>query len=690
MEGQFQSGGLGVSPSSRSRGLHYGASVRMTAAFAVAVFLLLGLPLLVSAAAPAVVINEIMWDGTEYVELLNTTVGDILLDGWKLTRQQAGGEAKTVVTFDAGDVVSAGGYFLLEKTEAATAVAGDKVVGALTLVNTGELVVLQDAAGAVVDQAGQPGAWFAGENTAEGAAMERTDPAAAGTAASSWHTSTGSAGGRAGTPRAANSAPAVNAAPEAVLVGPASGLVGQTLSFSAEDSIDADGAALTYNWAFGDGASAAGGAEATHQYTAAGTYTVRVTVSDGEKEDEAEQTVAVTAPAYSTTTTVNELLPNPAGSDTAGEFIELKNTGSAAVDLAGWQLDDAEGGSAPYTIPSGVSLTAGAVRSFPRSQTKIALNNDGDTVRLINPAGAVASSFAYAVTVPEGQSYNRTAAGEFFLSTTVTAGAENVITEPAEEEEEDEDEEEEDSTASGTSAAGRVAGSSVAAVALADIREEEVGTQVETTGVVSAPPGVLGEKVLYLAGSGIQVYFYQEAFPKLALGDRVTVRGELGTSLGEWRLKLKSVSDITKSGEAAKPEPHRAATGEIDESWEGALVIVEGSVSSTSGDTFYVDDGSGEVKVFIKKSTKIDKPKMSAGTDVTITGIVSRTNAGYRILPRFQEDVRLGRVAGLTSFPATGLRQGFARQAGLGVGFLVAAFLLRLARRAGEPLAVIL
>jgi len=77
-------------------------------------------------------------------------------------------------------------------------------------------------------------------------------------------------------------------------------------------------------------------------------------------------------------------------------------------------------------------------------------------------------------------------------------------------------------------------------------------------------------------------------------------------------------------------------------------------VTQTSGTTFYVDDGSGEAKVYIKESTHITKPKMKKDTVVTITGIVSRTNSGYRILPRFQEDVRLGRVAGLKRFPATG------------------------------------
>ncbi|MBI4022006.1 MAG: lamin tail domain-containing protein [Candidatus Andersenbacteria bacterium] len=667
MEGHFQSAGVVV-------------GVRVTAALGLAVFLLLGLPLLVSAALPTVVINEVMWDGTEYVEFLNTTEGEISLGGWSLTRQQAGGEAKTMVTFGAVDVIPAGAYFLLEKTEAATTVSGNKIAGALTLVNTGELVVLLDAAGVVVDQAGQLGEWFAGENTTDGVAMERTGAELSGTVAGSWHTSTGSSGGRSGTPGVVNSAPAVNAAPEAILSGPASGLVGEELAFSAEDSTDAEDDTLTYSWNFGDGA-AGSGAGAEHTYTAAGTYAVRVTVSDGALEDEAGLTVSVTAPVYSAVLVINEFLPNPVGSDSTGEFIEIKNTGSDSVDVSGWRLDDEDGGSTPFTIPDGVSVAAGAVRSWLRSDTKLALNNDGDTVRLLDPAGVVKSSFSYADTVPEGQSYNRTAAGEWRLSTTVTAGAENVITAPAEDDEDEaEAEEEEESIVSDK--AGRVAGESVVVVPLAEVRGEEAGTVVETEGVVSAPPGVFGGKVMYLAGSGIQVYFSQGKFPKLALGDRVKVRGELGTSLGENRIKLTAASDIAASGSAGKPEPHRVATGDIGEEWEGSLVAIEGSVSSTSGDTFYVDDGSGEVKVFIKESTKIDKPKMQRGTDVTITGVVSRTNAGYRLLPRWQEDVRLGRVAGLTSFPDTGVLWLWSVVV---VGVL--GVVINLARRAGEPLA---
>jgi len=340
---------------------------------------------------------------------------------------------------------------------------------------------------------------------------------------------------------------------------------------------------------------------------------------------------------------------NPEGSDSEGEFIELKNTGSSEVDLSGWQLDDVEGGSRPHSIDDRIRIGVGAVKSFARGETKIALNNSGDTVRLLDPSGEVKSTYAYSMAVPEGQSYNRQNGGSYTLSTTITPGSANVITEPVDEDEELEDEEEEEATG------GQVAGENIVSVVLKDIREEDVGTMVETQGVVSAPPGVLGEKILYLAGSGVQVYFHKEEYPDIKLGDTVKIRGELTTALGEHRVKLTQASDVVKVEAAVVvPEPHHLKTGEIGEDSEGWLVIIEGEVTETSGNTFYVDDGSGEIKVYIKGSTEIDKPKMKKGMAVTITGVVSQTNTGYRILPRWQEDVRLGRVAGLTSFPATG------------------------------------
>ena len=105
----------------------FSVGARVTSAAALAVFLLLGLPLLVSASEADVVINELMWDGEEYVELFNQTGQEISLAGWTLTRQQAGGEVKELVEWEEEDELGAGEYYLLESKEEATTVIADKV-----------------------------------------------------------------------------------------------------------------------------------------------------------------------------------------------------------------------------------------------------------------------------------------------------------------------------------------------------------------------------------------------------------------------------------------------------------------------------------------------------------------------------------------------------------------------------------
>ena len=83
-------------------------------------------------------------------------------------------------------------------------------------------------------------------------------------------------------------------------------------------------------------------------------------------------------------------LPDPAGADRGNELITLVNTTAGAVDLTGWTLADAGGGRMSL---DGV-LTGGAVRQVPAA-TAIPLNNQGDTLVLIDPAGATIDRVAY-------------------------------------------------------------------------------------------------------------------------------------------------------------------------------------------------------------------------------------------------------------------------------------------------------
>lgn len=134
---------------------------------------------------------------------------------------------------------------------------------------------------------------------------------------------------------------------------------------------------------------------------------------------------------YTTDIIINEFLPNPIGADTTGEFIELYNPSNTSADISGWQLDDASGGSAPYTVPDGAAVGPKQYAVFWSEQTKIALNNTGDEVRLLDPIGNVQASTSYSETVSEGQSYNWDKGG-YVKSTTATPGATNTITAPAE------------------------------------------------------------------------------------------------------------------------------------------------------------------------------------------------------------------------------------------------------------------
>jgi PKD repeat protein len=76
----------------------------------------------------------------------------------------------------------------------------------------------------------------------------------------------------------------VNNAPTANAGGPYTGSVNIAVSFNGTGSSDPDGDVLTYSWDFGD-LSSGTGSTTTHTYTAAGVYTVVLTVSDGTLSD---------------------------------------------------------------------------------------------------------------------------------------------------------------------------------------------------------------------------------------------------------------------------------------------------------------------------------------------------------------------------------------------------------------------
>ena len=71
---------------------------------------------------------------------------------------------------------------------------------------------------------------------------------------------------------------------------PSTGTVGQSVSFSSSCSMDAS----SYEWDFGDGTKSTDAA-ATHTYTTAGTYTVKLMAmsKNGKKMDETSKSITI-------------------------------------------------------------------------------------------------------------------------------------------------------------------------------------------------------------------------------------------------------------------------------------------------------------------------------------------------------------------------------------------------------------
>ena len=100
---------------------------------------------------------------------------------------------------------------------------------------------------------------------------------------------------------------------------------------------------------------------------------------------------------------MNEVLPNPLGDESQGEYIELFNPEDTSIQLANWILQDASNKRFVFTdeiIESKSYLTV------YRSLFRFSLNNTGqETIQLFSPDNEVSASLTY-TTPPEGQSYN--------------------------------------------------------------------------------------------------------------------------------------------------------------------------------------------------------------------------------------------------------------------------------------------
>ena len=101
---------------------------------------------------------------------------------------------------------------------------------------------------------------------------------------------------------------------------------------------------------------------------------------------------------------INEWLPNPNGADTKTEFIELFNSGNAAVNLNGWTIKTT--GKKIFRFGA-QTIAAKGYLVLLRTATKLSLKNTGETVSLYNATGKLVDQSSYLGAAPSGQSFSR-------------------------------------------------------------------------------------------------------------------------------------------------------------------------------------------------------------------------------------------------------------------------------------------
>lgn len=323
---------------------------------------------------------------------------------------------------------------------------------------------------------------------------------------------------------------------------------------------------------------------------------------------------------YSSGVFINELCPSLREGEE--EFIEIYNSNNFEVDLSSWVLKDGMGAVREFVIPAGTKIAPFGFLVFQKKETKIILNDDEDFVLLFSPDGFEKDKSPPYKKALSGFSFSFFTTG-WRWTKMPTPGKVNqlVIVED------------------------KISKKKYLSLSIKEAKKKPKGTLVVIEGVVTTPPKVLGSQIFYIQdkSGGIQIYFSKADFPSLSLGKQVRIYGELSEYFSEKRIKVSKKEDIIVLTQGNLPSYISIKTGANLLNYVGMLVKISGKVTETSGATFYISDGTGPLKVYVKPSTTIKKPKMRKGDLVTVWGILSQSKSGFRLLPVFQKDIVIGK-----------------------------------------------
>ena len=436
-------------------------------------------------------------------------------------------------------------------------------------------------------------------------------------------------------PKAQNRIVIPNRPPSLSVEWPANGAEQKEIIFDATDTFDPDSDALILSWDFGDGAKAKG-LYVAHTYLSKGTYMVtaraadeiheevqthRVVIGESKKTDgiQAVHPLPMQKEEILFPVVLNELYPNPTGSD-AGEFIELKNNGEVIADLSGWSMEIGANGKR-FVIPGAIAVPPLSYQAISKSDASFSLTNTYEAVALLSPSGIKVDAIDYD-DAPSGMSYARTTRGDWLWTKRISIGKDNDVDDVY-----DERSEEHMPSVQEPLSISRPPSKS----------SQQNG--IECT--ITAVPGIVGKGIAYCGDPPLRIRFTAQALPEMHEGDRFRLTGKISHPNGQTVLTVKNISDGVKKSSGKKIVPRDIELNDLSDDELASLIRVSGSVTKIQWPSMWIRDGENELRAYIYKTTSIARPQVFVGDGIDMAGILDKTSAGYRLLPRSTDDMHI-------------------------------------------------
>ncbi len=183
-------------------------------------------------------------------------------------------------------------------------------------------------------------------------------------------------------------------------------------------------------------------------------------------------------------------------------------------------------------------------------------------------------------------------------------------------------------------------------MSIEEARASRLGSTVGVTGIVTVQSGAFASSLSpgFAIQDGTAGIYVLDTEHDFELGDRVRVTGRRGVEFDQQNIRLDSAGKLPGS---ATVEPRPVQTGRVEEGEEGYLIRATGRITRVEDDAPYgykifIDDGTGELQVFIDASTALieNVTVWKPGDSVQVIGFAGRYRQTREIMPRIPSDMR--------------------------------------------------